>query len=59
MLFRSHDLDGDRMASQLRELYRLGARHTGYYPDNLQRGTPDPKALRPVFQAMSSAPRPS
>lgn len=51
------DLGGASMAAQLRELYRLGARHTGYYPDNLQRGTPDPDALRPVFQAISSAPR--
>lgn len=56
--WNSHrDLDGIHMAAQLRQLYRLGARHTGYYPDNLHRGTPDPDALRPVFQAVSSAPR--
>ena len=53
------DLDSDQMAEQLRRLYHLGVRHTGYYPDNLHRGTPDPAVLRPVFQAQSSAPRPS
>ena len=45
------DLPADRLAAQLRLLYRLGAHHTGYYPDNLQRGTPDPQPLRPVFLA--------
>ena len=45
------DLPSDEIARQLRLLYSLGARHTGYYPDNLHRGTPDPEALRPVFQA--------
>jgi len=53
------DLDSGEIADQLRLLYRLGARHTGYYPDNLHRGTPDPDVLRPVFQAQSSSPRPS
>ena len=58
--WRTHrDLSSEDMADQLRELYRLGVRHTGYYPDNLHRGTPDPEVLRPVFQAQSSAPRPS
>ncbi len=52
------DLPSSQMADQLRTLYRLGVRHTGYYPDNLHRGTPDPEVLRPVFQALSSAPRP-
>ena len=53
------DLDSREIADQLRMLYSLGARHTGYYPDNLHRGTPDPAVLRPVFQAQSSSPRPS
>jgi biofilm PGA synthesis lipoprotein PgaB len=53
------DLSSDRMAEQLRHLYSLGVRHAGYYPDNLHRGTPDPDDLRPVFQAQSSAPRPT
>ncbi|MFN9643696.1 MAG: poly-beta-1,6-N-acetyl-D-glucosamine N-deacetylase PgaB [Cyanobacteriota bacterium] len=51
------DLPSPRMADQLRTLYRLGARHTGYYPDNLHRGTPDPEVLRPVFDSPSSAGR--
>jgi len=46
-----HDVSSQQMAEQLRSLYALGARHTGYYPDNLHRGTPDPAVLRPVFQA--------
>ncbi|KEF42903.1 MAG: polysaccharide deacetylase [Cyanobium sp. CACIAM 14] len=50
------DLPSDEMAGELRLLYGLGVRHTGYYPDNLHRGTPDPDVLRPVFQARSSAP---
>ena len=54
---RHHDLPGDLLASQLRLLYRLGARHTGYYPDNIQRGTPDPDRLRPIFQAQTRSPR--
>ncbi len=54
---RHRDLSSAEMADQLRELYRLGVRHTGYYPDNLHRGTPDPEVLRPVFQAQSSVPR--
>ena len=51
------DLPSGELADQLRELYRLGVHHTGYYPDNLQRGTPDPALLRPVFEAQSSLPR--
>lgn len=51
------DLDSERLAAQLKLLYRLGARHTGYYPDNLQRGTPDPDVLRPVFQARGALQR--
>ena len=53
------DLSSTEIADQLRELYRLGVHHTGYYPDNVQRGTPDPDVLRPVFQSISSRPRPS
>ncbi|MEI8251734.1 MAG: poly-beta-1,6-N-acetyl-D-glucosamine N-deacetylase PgaB [Synechococcus sp. ELA057] len=53
------DLPSDELARQLQLLYSLGARHTGYYPDNLHRGTPDPEVLRPVFQAAgNTAPRP-
>ena len=53
------DLNSSEIADQLRALYRLGAHHTGYYPDNLHRGTPDPAVLRPVFEAVSSRPRAS
>jgi biofilm PGA synthesis lipoprotein PgaB len=51
-----HDLSSQQLAQELQTLYRLGVRHTGYYPDNLHRGTPDPDVLRPVFQAHSSIP---
>ena len=39
------------LAGQFRQLYGLGARHTGYYPDNPKRGTPDPAVLREAFAA--------
>lgn len=45
------DLPSEELARQLRLLYSLGARHTGYYPDNLHRRHPVPEVLRPVFQA--------
>ena len=51
------DLPANLLASQLHLLYRLGARHTGYYPDNIQRGTPDPGRLRPIFEAQTRSPR--
>ena len=39
------------LAGQFRQLYGLGARHMGYYPDNPKRGTPDPAVLREAFAA--------
>ncbi len=51
------DVSTSVLAEQWRELYRLGARHVGYYPDNPFRGTPDPAVLRPVLDAHSSAAR--
>ncbi len=51
------DVPTAELAAQWRALYRLGARHVGYYPDNLFRGTPDPAVLRPVLEAHSSAVR--
>ena len=53
-----HDIPSPQMAEQLQSLYALGARHTGYYPDNPYRGTPDPAVLRPVFQAQTASPPP-
>jgi biofilm PGA synthesis lipoprotein PgaB len=50
------DLPTEELAQQITELYALGAKHVGYYPDNLHRGTPDPAVLRPVLAAHSSAP---
>lgn len=50
------DIPSHELAAQVQDLYRLGARHVGYYPDNLYRGTPDPSVLRPVFMAHSSDP---
>jgi biofilm PGA synthesis lipoprotein PgaB len=55
--WRSHqDLPSGQLAAQFAELYRLGARHVGYYPDNIHRGSPDPAAIRPVLASRSSAP---
>ena len=50
------DLPSTELAEQGQLLYRLGARHLGYYPDNLHRGTPDPAVLQPMFAAHSSEP---
>lgn len=44
------------IADTVRLLYGLGARHVGYYPDNLFQGHPDPAILRPVFDSKSSLP---
>jgi biofilm PGA synthesis lipoprotein PgaB len=41
----------DVLAGQFRQLYRLGVRHTGYYPDNPKRGTPDPDVMHQAFAA--------
>ena len=55
--WRTHtDIPSQELAAQVEDLYRLGVRHVGYYPDNLHRGTPDPAVLRPVFMAHSSDP---
>lgn len=51
------DLPSEELAHQLRLLYSQGARHVGYYPDNLHRGTPDPEVPRPVFQAAGNVAR--
>lgn len=56
---RHRDLPSEEMAAQLRRLYGLGVHHAGYYPDNLQRGTPDPTVLREVFQIRDSALKPT
>jgi len=53
---RGHDLPSTDLADQMRLLYRLGARHLGYYPDNPYRGTPDPAQIQPVLAGQSSAP---
>lgn len=50
------DLPSSELADQWQELYRLGARHVGYYPDNLHRRNPDPTVLRPVLERHSSRP---
>ena len=53
---RGQDLPSSELADQMRLLYRLGAHHLGYYPDNLHRGTPDPALIQPVLAGHSSAP---
>ena len=50
------DLPSAELAEQWQQLYRLGAHHVGYYPDNLHRRTPDPTVLRPVLDGHSSSP---
>jgi biofilm PGA synthesis lipoprotein PgaB len=50
------DVPSTVLAQQITRLYQLGARHVGYYPDNMHRGTPDPAVLRPVFARQSSLP---
>lgn len=50
------DLPTSELAAHWQELYRLGARHVGYYPDNLHRRNPDPMVLRPVLERHSSRP---
>lgn len=48
--WRHHrDLSSEELADQIHALYAQGARHVGYYPDNIQRGTPDPDRIRPVL----------
>lgn len=51
------DLPSAELADQWQQLYRLGAHHVGYYPDNLHRRSPDPTVLRPVLDGYSSSPR--
>jgi biofilm PGA synthesis lipoprotein PgaB len=55
--WRTHrDLPSEELASQMALLYREGAHHLGYYPDNQSRGMPDPDLIRPVLAAHSSDP---
>ncbi len=55
--WRTHrDLPSQELASQMALLYREGAHHLGYYPDNQSRGMPDPDSIRPVLAAHSSDP---
>ncbi|SMF22527.1 biofilm PGA synthesis lipoprotein PgaB [Pseudogulbenkiania subflava DSM 22618] len=44
------------MADTIRTLYGWGARHVGYYPDNLHRDHPDPAVLKPVLDSKPNAP---
>ncbi|MES3040756.1 MAG: poly-beta-1,6-N-acetyl-D-glucosamine N-deacetylase PgaB [Pseudomonadota bacterium] len=44
------------MASTIALLYKLGAKHIGYYPDNFIHDHPDPAVLKPAFDAKSSVP---
>ncbi|TCP12447.1 biofilm PGA synthesis lipoprotein PgaB [Crenobacter luteus] len=41
------------LAETIRTLYRRGARHVGYYPDDPFKGHPDPATLRDAFATMS------
>ena len=50
------DLPSRELAGQMQELYGLGVRHLGYYPDNPFRGTPEAAVIRPVLDARASAP---
>ena len=54
---KGRDLSSAELADQIRLLYRLGAHHLGYYPDNLHRGTPDPALIQPLLTVHSSEPK--
>ncbi len=47
----------EEIAETVRQLYRQGVLHTGYYPDNLHRDHPDPALLKPVFDSLPNAPQ--
>ena len=53
---QQQDLDSGELAGWIQDLYRMGARHVGYYPENPFRNTPDPKVIRPVLDSQSSQP---
>lgn len=42
------------MADTIRDLYKHGVIHVGYYPDDPIEGHPDPKVLREVFDTKSN-----
>lgn len=48
-------IPSQELADTITLLYRLGAKHVGYYPDNFINDTPDPALLKPAFDAKSSA----
>lgn len=43
----------EEMADTIRNLYRWGARHVGYYPDNPFKDHPKPAVLKGAFSAMT------
>lgn len=49
-------IPSQELADTIAMLYGMGARHVGYYPDNLFQDHPDPAILRPVFDSKSSLP---
>ncbi len=53
---QEQDLDSEELAGWIAELYRLGARHVAYYPENPFRNAPDPRVIRPVLDSHSSQP---
>jgi biofilm PGA synthesis lipoprotein PgaB len=48
----------DELADTVRELYRLGARHVGYYPDALFRDHPTPTVMKMAFDTVPNAAQP-
>jgi biofilm PGA synthesis lipoprotein PgaB len=48
----------EELAESIRDLYRLGARHVGYYPDALFRNHPVPGVLKPALDVLPNAAQP-
>lgn len=51
-------IPSDELAGTFAKLYLWGAKHVGYYPDDLAENHPDTQTLRRVFDTKSSKPAP-
>lgn len=47
-------IPSQELADTITLLYRLGAKHVGYYPDNFINNTPDPAIVKAAFDTKSS-----
>lgn len=53
---QSRLIPSQELAETVRLIYQAGARHIGYYPDNLHQDHPDPALLRPVLDSKPNTP---